>query len=278
MESPGTLIPGPGGISCISCFSGKTRKSNDPKATSCDRPHLSSIAGGGGDSGFTFYDISNPRSPVAAFSTLDSADYSTEAGANFVGDMREPHGYTFSGNIACLTMNDAPGNKSGLQFWDFSDVDGSIPGAPDGPVRLSEISLGSLTGGDYDNTAWWVAWQGGRYAYVAETNAGLFIIDATDPSNPVMRKRITTGNLGSFRINTVHVIGNLLVVTNGNNSNGIATFYIGDPLNPQALSVKTRFISPDEAGNVFEVDTASLSATAAPPVGLQISPNRYLVK
>ena len=191
--------------------------------------------GGGGNSGFTFYDISNPRAPVVAFSTLDSTDYSTEAGGNFAGDLREPHGYTIAGDIACFTMNDKPGNKSGLQFWDFSDIDGA------GPVRLSEISLGSLTGGDYDNTAWWVAWQGGRYAYVAGTNAGLYIVDATDPSNPVVKKQVPTGQLGGFRINTVHVIGNLMVVTNGNNANGIATFDIGDPLNPQALDVETGF-------------------------------------
>ncbi len=51
--------------------------------------------GGGGErgsSGFTSYEISNPRAPVVAFSSLDSTGHSTEAAGNFAGDLREPRG------------------------------------------------------------------------------------------------------------------------------------------------------------------------------------------
>jgi hypothetical protein len=197
-------------------------------------PFSADGGGGGGTGGFTFYDISNPTAPVSVFSTVSDPEYSHPSGANYAGDLREPHGFTFSEGIACLTMNKAPNGKSGLQFWDFRDIDGSTPGGPGKPVRLSEISLENLSGGDYDSTAWWVAWQGGRYAYVAGTSAGLFIVDATDPANPVELKRIPTGQLGGFRVNVVHVVGNLMVLS-GSDVSGITTFDISDPLNPRFL-------------------------------------------
>lgn len=56
-----------------------------------------------------------------------------------------------------------------------------------------------------------MAWQGGCYAYVAATNAELFIVDVTDPANPVELKRIPTCQLGGFRVNVVHVLGDLVL-------------------------------------------------------------------
>lgn len=189
--------------------------------------------GGGGDaSGFAFLDISDPENPVPVFTTEGDVTtddgtpaYSSPASPHFAGNIREAHGYTFSGDIWCMTMNNPTRGSAGLQFWDLSD--------PLHPLRLSEIELSSLTGGDYSPSAWWVSWQG-RYAYAASTTGGLHIVDAADPANPVEVKRIPTGSLGGFRVNTCFAIGNLLVIAAAD-AGGISTFDISDPVNPLLL-------------------------------------------
>ena len=145
--------------------------------------------GGGGDSsgGFAFLDISNPENPVPVFTTEGTAPYNNPGSNQYAGRIRESHGWTMSGDIWCMTTN---GGGSGLQFWDLS--------TPTAPVRLSQLNLSTLTGGDYSPTAWWVSWQG-RYAYVASTSGGLHIVDATNPSSPVELSRIPTGSLGDLR-------------------------------------------------------------------------------
>jgi hypothetical protein len=229
--------------------------------------------GGRGESGFSFYDMSDPRNPETVFTTVGDPEYSEESGAHFVGDMREPHGYTISEGMLCMTMNDRPGNKAGIQFWDFTDVDGSQPGAPDAPERLSELSLTGVTGGDYDNTAWWVAWQGGRYAYVAGTNQGLFIVDATDPANPVELKRIPTGDLGLNRASVVHVIGNLMVLSNNDGATGLATYDISDPLNPQLLDLRNDI----DIGYSFQLNDNRVLGANEPAVIISITDPRDMV-
>ncbi len=190
--------------------------------------------GGGGDGsgGFAFLDISDPTKPVEVFTTegdTTTADgtpaYDLSSDPHYVGDMRESHGSTISGDILCMTTNAPSSASSGLQFWDLSD--------PLRPLRLSEIALSNLTGGDYSPTAWWVSWQG-RHAYVGSTTGGLHIVDAADPANPIEVARIPTGSLGGFRVNPCFAVGNLLVVAQADGG-GISTFDISDPVNPALL-------------------------------------------
>lgn len=188
--------------------------------------------GGNGSGGFAFLDISDPTAPVTVFSTegdTTTSDgtpaYDLPGSPHYAGDLREAHGFTISGDILCMTMNEPGAGRSGLQFWDL--------GEPLRPLRLSEIALSSLTGGDYSPTAWWVSWQG-RYAYVASTTGGLHIVDAADPADPLEVKRIPTGSLGGFRVNSCFAIGNLLVLA-ASDAGGISTFDISDPLHPLLL-------------------------------------------
>ena len=186
--------------------------------------------GGNGTGGFSFINLADPENPVNVFRSDTTAPYNDSSSSQYAGNIREAHGYSFSGNIWCMNTNRAGG--SGLQFWDLSTATS--------PVRLSEIELSGLSGGDYGSTAWWVFWQGGRYAYVAGTTGGLYIVDGTDPSNPVELKRIPTGSLGGFRVNTCFAIGNLLVLAQSDGG-GIATFDISDPLNPTLLDLESSF-------------------------------------
>ncbi len=186
--------------------------------------------GGKGTGGFSFINIADPENPVNVFRSDATAPYNDSSSNQYAGNIREAHGYSFSGNIWCMNTNRNGG--SGLQFWDLSDVTA--------PVRLSELELSNLSGGDYDSTVWWVFWQGGRYAYAAGTTGGLYIVDASDPANPVELKRIPTGDLGGFRVNTCFAIGNLLVLARSDGG-GIATYDISDPLNPVLLDLESGF-------------------------------------
>lgn len=202
-------------------------------------PFASDGGGGNGSGGFAFFNVSNPRSPLLTFTTEGNTNYTSASSPNYGGDLREPHGYSFHSNIVCFTMNKIGG--SGLQFWDFSNIDPPNPQ----PLKLSQIVLPGLTGGDYAPTPWWVFWQGGRYAYVAGTSGGLYIVDASNPAAPVLLSRpgglpnpIPTSQSGGFAVNTVFAIGNLLVVSMSDGG-GIALFDIGDPANPALVTTHT---------------------------------------
>ncbi|HEX8681952.1 MAG TPA: Ig-like domain-containing protein [Ardenticatenaceae bacterium] len=183
--------------------------------------YLAVIYSMGGDpqGGFSFYDISNPRAPRLV-ARRDDAE---------TRPIREAHGYGFSysypGQYVVL------GTSTGLQFWDWSDVTR--------PVRLSELVLPGVDGSDYAMGAWWVFWQA-PYVYVGGSGNGIYIVDASDPSQPVLVERagrpnpIPISQLGGFRVGPIYAVGNLLVISNMS-ERGYATLDISDPINPVLL-------------------------------------------
>jgi len=178
-----------------------------------------SLDSGKGDGGFAFYDISNPRMPVLV-NNKDDAE---------TQDIREAHGYGFWGDYVVLQSG------SGVQFWDWSDVMN--------PKRVSTLNLPGVSASDYLVGAWWAFWQA-PYVYVGGSQNGLFIVDASDVTNPKLVDRgpdrpnpIPTSNLGGFRIGPVFALGNLLVVS-GMDDPGYATLDIRDPKNPLLLAAK----------------------------------------
>ncbi|MBI3882422.1 MAG: Ig-like domain-containing protein [Verrucomicrobia bacterium] len=191
--------------------------------------------GGNGSGGFSFYNVANPRVPVLTFSTFTNALYSNSGSSNYAGDIREAHAFSFFSNYVCMPANKNGG--SGLLFWDWSRVD-----PPNiAPLKVGSLVLPGLTGGDYAPTPWWVFWQGGRYVYVAGTSGGIYIVDASNPAQPVLVNRgvgkpnpIPNSQTGGFRINTIFAVGNLLVCA-GSDVDGITTFDISDPANPVLL-------------------------------------------
>jgi len=217
--------------------------------------------GGAGSGGMAFLDISDPRTPKKVFSTADDPRYAADK-PDACGALREAHGFTLWGDILAQTTNKglvpAPNKKpaakkdgavlksaagagdavpaadgTGIQFWDLADVQA--------PKKLANLNLPGLDGGDYSNTPWWLAWQGGRYLYVAGTEKGLYIVDASDPRQPRLVDRggkpnpIPPAELGNFRINVVAVVGNLmaLAMTDGK---GLSLCDISDPAHPRLLS------------------------------------------
>jgi len=170
----------------------------------------SGAAGGG----FSFYDISNPRAPIKVSQTDVTA-------------LREPHGFGFStsygGHYAVMQA------INGIQFWDFAN--------PLAPVLLKSMILPGIAESDYALGAWWTFWQA-PYVYVGGSGNGLYIVNASDPRNPVLVKTIPTSVWGGFRVGPTFAIGNLLVMTSMDQS-GIVTMDISDPANPQLLGATT---------------------------------------
>ena len=170
----------------------------------------SGAAGGG----IAFYDISNPRAPVKV-SQVD------------VNALREPHGIGFStsygGHYAVMQA------INGIQFWDFAN--------PLAPALLKSMVLPGIAESDYALGAWWTFWQA-PYVYVGGSGNGLYIINASDPRNPVHVKTIPTSVWGGFRIGPVFAVGNLLVMTSTDQS-GLVTMDISDPVNPKLIAATT---------------------------------------
>jgi YVTN family beta-propeller protein len=167
----------------------------------------SGLSGGG----FAFYDLSNPRAPVKVSQTDVAA-------------LREPHGFGFStgygGHHAVMQT------VSGIQFWDFSN--------PLSPALLSSLALPGIAESDYALGTWWAFWQA-PYVYVGGSGNGLYIVDASDPRNPVHVNTVPTSVWGGFRVGPTFAVGNLLVMTSMDQS-GLVTMDIGDPLNPRLLA------------------------------------------
>ena len=114
----------------------------------------------------------------------------------------------------------------GLSIWDLSDV----PSVS----LLADFDLPGIEGGDYAGN-WWVNWQA-PYAYVAGRNAGLYIVDVSDPAAPVLANHLPTGELGGLGPAIVHAVGNLLILTS-NPAGGILTMDASDPLNPTPIQL-----------------------------------------
>lgn len=177
---------------------------------------------GGGPGGLLFYDISNPRAP-----RLVKRVYEPNAGGR-TSEFRESH--------AIGASNDYPGDYvvlhsgKGLEFWDWSDVEN--------PIQVKKFPLPGVNFGDYGSVAWQLFWQA-PYVYVAVANQGIYIVDATDPANPVLVDRgggrpnpIPPSQLGGFNVGPIFAVGNLLVLTSMETSDRYSTLDISDPKNP----------------------------------------------
>jgi len=164
--------------------------------------------------GFSFYNMSNPRSPQLVFRRDENA-------------LREPHGFGFSysypGKYVVLQA------INGIQFWDWTNVTS--------PSLLRYMTLSGIQESDYASGAWWCFFQA-PYVYVGGSGNGIYIVNARDPRNPVLVKRVPTSATGGFRVGPVYAIGNLMVIASMDTA-GMATLNISDPENPTLMGRST---------------------------------------
>lgn len=179
--------------------------------------------------GFAFYDLSDPYHPKLVFRKEDAE----------TREIREAHGYGYSsshgGDLVALQA------AHGIQIWDWTEVTQ--------PVRLSYLRLPGIEDSNYALGAWWVFWQA-PYIYLGGSGNGIYIVDASDPENPVLADRgagkpnpIPISQTGGFRIGPVFAVGNLLVASSMEEA-GYATFDISDPKNPALLAEQSQNMPP----------------------------------
>ncbi|MGB6222656.1 Ig-like domain-containing protein [Haloferula sp.] len=168
-----------------------------------------------------------------AMSSFDISDLSDIRRTYFrqddvTNEIREAHGMVLSsGDLLCIN------SIEGVQFWDVSD--------PTDMRLLSDFHIEGMEAGTYGTTGWWVMGQHPIY-YLGSTQRGLHIIDGSDPTNPVLIKRIPGGEFGINSVGSVHCIGNLMVLgsagSSGSSSGPFATVDISDPVNPMLLDAE----------------------------------------
>jgi YVTN family beta-propeller protein len=158
--------------------------------------------------GLSFYDLTDPRNPRL----VNSVDHAA---------LREAHGFGFSasyGGIHAVFQT-----IDGIQFWDISDVTN--------PVMIKHLVLPGIQASDYAAGAWWAFWQA-PYVYVGGSGNGLYVVDATDITNPQWVTTVPTGRTGGFRLGPVYAFGNMLVASSADLP-GYSVFDISDPRRPQ---------------------------------------------
>ncbi|MFN3199204.1 MAG: Ig-like domain-containing protein [Bradymonadia bacterium] len=163
--------------------------------------------------GLTFFDISDPCNPM-------------RVGHGTTELMRESHGIGFShiGGKWAVTSHARQLRFGGILFWDISNIEEptvayamELPGFfyPDAYARISFSNF----------------WQA-PYVYVGGADNGVWIVDATDPMNPVLVNQYVFDPI--LRAAQVQAIGNLLIVTSGEGTR-TALLDISDPANPQPI-------------------------------------------
>ena len=179
--------------------------------------------------GIEFYDISNPYNPKLVHSVQENVSRMVEA--HTLCQTRAYGGQHVIMARGSASATGAPANAgTGIEIWDFTDIFHAH--------RVGWLDLPGVTG-TYPTGVFWMSFQG-PYIYVPAASLGLFIVDATDPANPLVVKKIPVSQTGGFTILATHAVGNWLIGSNAHLGTGRALFDISDPLNPILLHATTQ--------------------------------------
>jgi hypothetical protein len=175
-----------------------------------------------GNEEFWFYDIKDPKKP-AQLSEFLTPNREPTGGPKLEGEA-ESHTASFAkyGDKYYLVTT----GGHGVDIWDVTNQKAV--------KHVKQLKLDGIAYGDFTAAVWGLSWQG-NYIYVGGTDQGLFILDAHDPLNVTVTKRIPTSAFGTVSAGPLDAIGNILVITTPKESGGIATMDISDPVNPVYL-------------------------------------------
>ncbi len=175
-----------------------------------------------GNARFSTYDVSDPTNPKQ-ISQAVSPDDCAKCGPKNEGEA-EGHQVGFAKYGSDLYTATISGK--GIDLWRITD--------PTQPTWVKSIHLEGVDFGDFTEAVWGVYWQGNTI-YVGGTNTGLHVIDATEPAEAQVVKRVPTSLLGNVSAGPLYAVGNILVITTPKESGGIATLDISNPHNPLIL-------------------------------------------
>jgi len=170
--------------------------------------------------GISFFDISQPCAPV-------------KVGEATSGDMRETHSVGFASldgrDYAAVNYHGGLDFEieeivGGVQIWDITDVTN--------PTHVVDVSLpGYLYPDSYQRVTLSLSWQG-PIIYAASADNGVHIIDASDPTAPVVLGLYTFEPI--LRLGSFHVMGNVAMAGSAEGSRTVM-MDISDPADPQPL-------------------------------------------
>ena len=159
-------------------------------------------------------------------------------------------------------------------------LDGLIPGAPcDGPDG-DKCSNGIVGCDPWDTTASKCVDGGQALAVIASNFGGLYVIDVTDPGNPIIQSDVAAEDFSAISIVGVEVQDHYAYLVDGApgyGGVGLAVFDIDDPKDPQLMSTYIAFPESefyhalDVVGTIAYVGVGSCEAYGDCPSGVATS-------
>jgi hypothetical protein len=184
-----------------------------------------------GQGGITLFDITDPCAPVAVAGGFSETMRETHS----IGFMDTPDGRRYAAVNSIETAFDG-----GIEFWELTDLE-----------VMERISIQNMPGylypDAYARLTLSLFWQA-PWVYVAGSDNGVYVIDASDPHAPVFVRQVTFDPV--LRAGQVQAIGNLLVVTAAEGARTVL-LDIADPSDPQPIPGGD-FLATDENGEPKE--------------------------
>jgi hypothetical protein len=167
-----------------------------------------------GQGGLTFWEFDDPCAPV-------------EVGTGWDRRMRETHSVGFAdvhGRWYAVVNSLERFDRCGIMIWDVTDVTA--------PTVVTTLNLpGCAYPDSYTRIGLSVFWQY-PYIYVAGSDNGVWIVDASDPTAPVLVSTYAFDPV--LRAGQVQAVGDLLFVQ-GAESTRTVILDISDPTDPQPI-------------------------------------------
>jgi hypothetical protein len=185
---------------------------------------LNGYLGLNGNEEFWFYDLSDPKAPkmLSNYNTPNRCATCGQKGEGEAESQNAPTYARYGNKYYTATVAGV-----GVTIWDVTDQKA--------PKFVKTVTLEGISYGDFTAAVWGIYWQGDTI-YAGGTNTGLHILDAHDPTNVTIVKRLPTSAFGGVSAGPLTAIGNILVVMTPKENAGIATLDISDPVNPVALA------------------------------------------
>ncbi|MFT4534320.1 MAG: YVTN family beta-propeller protein [Saprospiraceae bacterium] len=142
------------------------------------------------------------------------------------------------GNKMIISERDT--DKGGFSIFDTSNLFDEDPSTQ--PETISRYFYPGVTNpSNYDGYSFSLAVKGGRYVYSPTGTYGLYITDISDPTSPQFVAHLTSSQLSAMNPRSAVVLGDLLILTEANNSSKLLVMDITDPENPVRINYKNDF-------------------------------------
>lgn len=194
-----------------------------------------------GRGGLSLFDMSDPCNPQK----VGEGFHERMRESHSLGFVHLPEGDPHAGDYAALT------GVLGIQIWDLTSTEA--------PTSISYLEIEGVFYPDaYARVVLSVFWQY-PWLYVAAADNGLYIIDATDPTDPQF---VTNYPIEpALRAGGVFVVGNLMLITSAEGTESIL-LDVSDPTAPQPIG-GGRFASVDGNGDAWEAYHGNLAGDLA---------------